>query len=204
MKSILNTLDILLGHLTAGIMTFLLYLSLGAVAALSLIAIPVGFLEYRTGINDLDLAEIGSLALLCLVIWRFFSRGMSLKWSRWQLARRFVHAVAINALIVAFILFSLLVVGLVTKGEVELSSLYKLHEVTTFSLSLIMIVTIYASAPLSPFYKDAHDTTLSALSSVEEPASEASSDSSGQSTGTGDFEENLKDFKAPESPWEKA
>ncbi|OEG73864.1 hypothetical protein BEL05_15550 [Shewanella colwelliana] len=63
MKSILNTIDILLGHLAAGIMTFLLYLSLGAIATLFLITIPVGFLEYRSGINDLDLAEIGSLAL---------------------------------------------------------------------------------------------------------------------------------------------
>ncbi|MCL1095919.1 hypothetical protein [Shewanella kaireitica] len=199
MKSILNTIDILLGHLAAGIMTFLLYLSLGAIATLFLITIPVGFLEYRSGINDLDLAEIGSLALLCLVVWRFFSRGLSLQWSRWQLVRRFIHAVAINGLIVAFILSFLLVVRLVTKGEVELSSLYKLHEITTFASSLIMIVTIYAAAPLSPFYKDAHDIKLSA----EKSASEADSDGT-QHTGTDDFAEDLKNFKAPDNPWEKA
>ncbi|OEG73863.1 hypothetical protein BEL05_15545 [Shewanella colwelliana] len=119
------------------------------------------------------------------------------------MVRRFIHAVAINGLIVAFILSFLLVVRLVTKGEVELSSLYKLHEITTFASSLIMIVTIYAAAPLSPFYKDAHDIKLSAPNSAEESASEADSDGT-QHTDTDDFAEDLKNFKAPDNPWEKA
>jgi hypothetical protein len=205
MKSVLNTIDIILGHLAAGVMTFLLYLSLGIIAALSLIAIPASFFEYGTGINELDLVEIGSLALLCLVIWRFFSRGMSVKWSIWQLFRRFVHAVAINALIVAFILFSLLLIGLIATGKIELSALYKLDEIAMLTSSLIMIVSIYAATPLSLFYKETQDSTLSAPSSIKEPIPETSSEPDAtQSTGTGDFDENLKNYKAPENPWEKA
>ncbi len=205
MKSILNTIDIILGHLAAGVMTFLLYLSLGIVAALSLIAIPASFFEYGSGINELDLAEIGSLTLLCLVIWRFYRRGTQSNWTWWQMIRRFVFAVSTVVLLASFIELVAMSMELTEKGLLKAEFLYRYKEIETFASSLIIILTIYAATPLSPFYKETQDSTLSAPSSIKEPIPETSSEPDAtQSTGTGDFEENLKNYKAPEKPWEKA
>ncbi|MEC4726805.1 hypothetical protein HWQ46_14720 [Shewanella sp. D64] len=205
MKSILNTIDIILGHLAAGIMTFLLYLSLGIVAALSLIAIPASFFEYGTGINELDLTEIGSLALLCLVVWRFYRRGTQLNWTWWQMIRRFVFAVSTVVLLASFIELIAMWMELTEKGRLEAEFLYRYEEIETFASCLLFILTIYAATPLSPFYKETQDSTLSAPSSIKEPIPETSSEPDAtQSTDTGDFEENLKNYKAPENPWEKA
>ncbi|MDT3275102.1 hypothetical protein Q4Q54_16685 [Shewanella sp. SP2S2-4] len=205
MKSIFNTLDIFVGYLSFGIMTFLLYFSLGSIAILSLLAIPVRFFEYGSGINELDLAEVGSLVLLCLVIWRFFSRGASQQWRRWQLVRRFIFVVAMNTLVVSFFLFLLFILVIFENGKVESGSLYKLDELITFSTILTMILSIYAAAPLAPFYSEKHDASLSAPSSFAAPESDPSSDSDGsQSTCKTDFEDNLKNYRAPDNPWEKA
>lgn len=205
MKSILNTLDILLGHLAAWIMTFLLYISFGAIAVIYLIFIPFSFFEYGVNINELDLTEVSIFALLLLVIWRFFRRGISQKWSYWQLVRRFVYTVTVNALIVISCLFFMLISMLVTAGKVELSALYNIDETTNFVSSLMMLISIYAAAPLSPFfYKETHDASLIEPSSQKETESVTYSASDGdKSTGSGGFEENLKNFRAPENPWEK-
>ena len=205
MKSVLNTIDIILGHFAAGIMTFLLYLSLGIITALSLIAIPASFFEYSSGINELDLAEIGSLVLLCLVIWRFYRRATQINWTRWQMTRRFVFAVSTVVLLASFIELIAMWMGLYEKGLLKAGFLFRNEEIETFALYLLIILTIYAATPLLPFYKESKDLTLSAPSSIKEPTPESMSESDAtQSTDTGDVEESLKNDKAPENPWEKA
>ncbi|MGI2169229.1 hypothetical protein ACROAE_03360 [Shewanella sp. MF05960] len=205
MKSILNTLDIFMGHLAAGVMTFLLYISFGCIAGLSLIAIPAAFFEYGFGIDELDLTEIGSVVLFGLVTWRFFRRGSLQQWSKWQLIRRFICVVAITSLIVTFILFFMFVAVIITKGTIELSSLYRFDEFITLLSNLIMIAAIYAAAPLAPFYNSAHEKNSTVTTSTEKltPEDEAGSADS-QSTGKEEFEEKLKNYRAPENPWEKA
>lgn len=205
MKSMLNTLDILLGHLAAGIMTFLLYLSFGFIAALSLIAIPAAFFEYGFGIDELDLTEMGSVVLFGLVTWRFFSRGRSQQWSKWQLIRRFIFVVAITSLIVTFILFFILVAAIIINGTVELSSLYTFDKFTTLLSNLIMIAAIYAAAPLALFYNSVHDKNSTVTPSTEKLTPEdETGPADSQSMGKEKFEENLKNYRAPENPWEKA
>lgn len=205
MKSMLNTLDILVGHLAAGIMTFLLYLGFGCIAALSLIAIPADFFEYGFGIDELDLTEMGSVVLFGLVTWRFFSRGRSQQWSKWQLIRRFIFVVAITSLIVTFILFFILVAAIIINGTVELSSLYTFDKFTTLLSNLIMIAAIYAAAPLAPFYNSAHDKKSTFTHSTEKLTPEdETGPADSQSKGKEEFEENLKNYRAPENPWGKA
>jgi hypothetical protein len=175
MKSMLNTLDILLGHLAAGIMAFLLYLSLGAVAILSLISIPIDFFEYGAGISELDLAEIGVFTCLCIVIWRFYRRGSQLHWTWWQMLRRFVYAVSSMALLTLFIGFFVVLMELMDKGWVEIEFISRYEEVGTYVSSLLIILTIYAAAPLPKLWqqKEAVDKATEPSVRASESVSES-------------------------------
>jgi hypothetical protein len=153
MKSILNTLDILLGHLAAGVMTFLLYLSLGVVAILTVISIPIEFFEYGTGISELDLAEIVIFTCLCIVIWRFYCRGSLLYWTWWQMLRRFVFTVSSMALLLSFIALSVIWVEFSDNGRLDVEFFTTVDKFDTYISSLLIIWVIYAAAPLPKLWQ---------------------------------------------------
>lgn len=148
MKSILNTLDILLGHLAAGIMTFLLYLSLGSITVFCLVAIPFEFLEESNSISELDAMELGLFILLAGVIWRFYRRSSQLQWSWWQKQRRFVYAVSSMVLLISFIELVAVWGEVMDKGRLEIEFFNSYEEVGNYVSSLLIIIAIYASAPL--------------------------------------------------------
>ena len=172
MKSILNTLDIFLGHLVAGVLTLLLYLTLFLTTIAYLFFIPYGFFEGAAGLSELDALEVGILALLGLVIWRFFKRGRQLGWRWWQMTRRFVFAVAIMGLIIGIIEYIVIMTELTEKGSLELEYISGYAEVEAFVNSVLIVLTIYAGAPLPRLMQKKKSEQLG-HSTPEKPASEA-------------------------------
>ncbi|WP_434953184.1 hypothetical protein ACRWQL_09100 [Shewanella sp. HL-SH4] len=177
MKSILNTLDIFLGHLTAGVMTFLLYLSLGVVAILTVISIPIEFFEYGTGISELDLAEIVIFTCLCIVIWRFYRRGSQLYWTRWQMLRRFVFTVSSMALLLSFIALSVIRVEFSVNGRLDVEFFTTVNKFDTYISSLLIILVIYAAAPLPKLWQKKVTADTSDEASVKQPVNVVEADS---------------------------
>jgi hypothetical protein len=153
MKSMLNTLDILLGHLAAGIMTFLLYLSLGAVAIFSLIGIPFFFFEETAGISELDVMELGLLIMLVGVIWRFYRRGSQLYWTWWQMIRRFVFAISSVILLFTLVVHLAMLIELTEKGRLEIEFINRYEEFESFMLALCINLAIYAATPLPKLWQ---------------------------------------------------
>ncbi|WP_285163248.1 hypothetical protein [Shewanella goraebulensis] len=193
MKSILNVLDILLGHIAAGIMTFLLYLSLGVVAIFSLVSIPIDFFEYGAGISELDLAEIGLISCLCIVIWRFYRRGNQLNWTKWQMLRRFVFTVSSMALLLS----SLALIGIwdevSNKGRLELEFFTTVDKFDTYIFSILVILVIYAAAPLPKLWQKEKTEDKSTDTPIKQP------DSVLQTSSTLEPDSQTTSNKQPES-----
>ncbi|WP_445776777.1 hypothetical protein [Shewanella sp.] len=177
MKSILNTLDIFLGHLANGIMTFLLYLSFGAVAMLFLISIPIDFFEYGLGMSELDLTEIGIFTCLCIVIWRFYRRGSQLYWTKWQMLRRFVFTVSSMALFLSFIALSAIWVEVSERGRLDVEFFTTVDKFDTYIFSLLIILVIYAAAPLPKLWQKKVTADTSNEASVNQPVNIVEADS---------------------------
>ncbi|WP_028112880.1 hypothetical protein [Ferrimonas kyonanensis] len=202
MKSILNTLDVLLGHLVAGGMTLVLYFCLAVVAIVSLVAIPGTFFEYASGISDLDLSEIGVLLLLGLVTWRFFSRGKSQYWTPWQLICRFVHVVAVSVMVMAFILFGVMVRVLWMQGTLQLSDFARAQELVTFAANLIIIITVYAATPLPPVFNKGKGRDP--VASAEPDMVDSVDDLNRTADNAGGVLSKLKSLNFPQNPWKNA
>ncbi|MGI2040587.1 hypothetical protein ACRN9Z_21325 [Shewanella frigidimarina] len=177
MKSILNTLDIFLGHLAAGVMAFLLYVSFGAVAMLFLISIPIDFFEYGLGMSELDLTEIGIFTCLCIVIWRFYRRGSQLYWTKWQMLRRFVFTVSSMALFLSFIALSAIWVEVSEKGRLDVEFFTTVDKFDTYVFSLLIILVIYAAAPLPKLWQKKVTADTSNEASVNQSVNVVEADS---------------------------
>uniref|UniRef100_UPI00404741C6 hypothetical protein n=1 Tax=Rheinheimera sp. TaxID=1869214 RepID=UPI00404741C6 len=174
MKSILNTLDIFLGHLAAGIMRTSLYLLLFIVALFTLLSIPVVYLEETLGLSELDAIEIGVSVILGLVIWRFFKRGRQLCLSWWQLTRRFVFVLAITGLITILIEYLVLIFELTDKGTLGMEFINRHSDLNDFIATVFVVLAIYAGAPLPTLWnKKASEVS-------EKPEAKTSPEKSGQ------------------------
>lgn len=153
MKSFLNTLDIFLGHMIAGLLTFFLYIALFLIATVWLLIIPYYFFEGAAGLSELDVMELGGLVLLGLVIWRFFKRCRQLNWRWWQMTRRFVFVVAIMGLILYMLSYVSLFLELKEKGYLEVSFINIYAEADVFFNAAFTVLAIYAGAPLPALWQ---------------------------------------------------
>lgn len=174
MKSVLNTLDILLGHLLAFIMNLFLYLILFIAAVIALFTVPTLIFEGSLSLSELDIAEIGIVVSLFLVSWRFFKRGRQLSISRWQLTRRFVFVSAITMLIVKAIEYYS-VFNVVSKSDtVGLNHFNQNSEAFGLFATIMIILAVYAAAPLPKLWNRRQSM------GSDTPEAEVSSDDSSQ------------------------
>lgn len=153
MKLFLNKLDIWLGRLVAALMLPLLYLSFFALSAFMLFVIGIGIFEYEIGLSDVDRLEFLLISLMLLTTYRLFYRGRKLSWSFWRLLKRFCFVTAIVILIDFFIFGLFMSVVLFEKGVVQASVLYQYQDAQFFILGAILVLALYAAAPLPPLFK---------------------------------------------------
>jgi hypothetical protein len=172
MKSILKTLDTILGHIVAGVLTLFLYIALFLTAIVELLYIPYSFFEGAAGLSELDALELGILVLLGLVIWRFFRRGRQLNWGWWQMTRRFVFVVAIMGLILTMVSYVVLILELTEKGYLEVSFINRYAEADDFLNAAFIVLAIYAGAPLPALWQKQKAEQLGSSYASEQPASE--------------------------------
>ena len=173
MKSILNTLDILLGHIVAFIMNLFLHFSLFIAAVIALFTVPSMMFEGNLSLSELDLAEIGMVVSLGLVSWRFFTRGRQLCISRWQLIRRFVFVTALTLLTVTAIEYSVISNVVSKRGGVGQGDFNQLSDAFGLFATIMIILAVYAAAPLPALW-----SKRQSLSSGKPEAEVASADSS--------------------------
>ncbi|MGR3979433.1 hypothetical protein [Pseudoalteromonas sp. 1181_04] len=179
MKSLLNTVDILLGHFARGFTVVFLYIVISLIAVTSLLLIPFSFFEYDAGLSDLDLVELGLFILLIAAVWRFYNRCFNLKWTKWRAIKRFVFVVAFAELLYMFFYAVYLIIELADQGVLGVEILDRHADFESFLSSLVIIAAIYAGTPLPPFYlnkekqpkEEAGDTFSDGTSEKSESAS---------------------------------
>jgi len=153
MKLFLNQLDIWLGRLVAALMYPLLYLIFLALSLLMFVGIGADIFEYDAGLSDVDRLEMLLLSLLLLASFRMFYRGRQQHWSYWRLLKRFFFVTGTVALINSLV-FSLMISGLlIEQGEVRVNILYQYEDANFFITGAILVLALYAAAPLPPLFK---------------------------------------------------
>lgn len=171
MKSILNTIDILLGHLLAFIMNIFLHLILFIVAVIALLTVPNMIFEGSLSLNELDFAEVAIVVSLGLVSWRFFKRGRQLCISWWQLTRRFVFVLAITLLVVKAFEYALVFDVVSKNGAVGRGHFNEQSDVFGLFATILIILAVYAAAPLPTLWNRrqpaAPDTPEAEVSSAD-------------------------------------
>lgn len=154
MPQFFNKVSLAIGH-TARVLTFLSFYLLSAlIAALTLIALVSAPFEYTISPDDLALADVVSLALLGLVIWRFFRRGRQSGLSSWVLLQRFSFSVTFTALICVAVFALFLSAAYfdpeMIGGGLTLTGGY--DDLLTYGVTATFISIIYGATPLPPLF----------------------------------------------------
>ncbi|KPH96231.1 hypothetical protein AMS58_01305 [Pseudoalteromonas porphyrae] len=151
MKSLLSTVDNLLVHFAAGIMSFILNSIYGFVTVIGLLFIPFSFFEYSVSLAELDIIEIGSFIILVAVIWRFITRSYRLKVGLKESLKRFASSIASVYLILYSCCYMFVVTEITTQGSIGIEYLNHTSESIRFALVLMTIFAVYAATPLIDF-----------------------------------------------------
>jgi len=153
MKSLLSTIDNLLVHFAAGIMSFLLNSIYGLVTVIGLLFIPFSFFEYSLSLAELDIIEVGSFMILAAVIWRFITRSYSLNLGLKEPLKRFAFSIASVYLILFSGCYFVVFAEISSKGFIGIEYLNHTSESIRFALVLMTIVAVYAATPLVDLLK---------------------------------------------------
>lgn len=153
MKLLFSQVDLWLGRLVAAVMVPLLYLCIFAFSLLMFFAIGFGIFEYEIGLADVDRLEFLLVTLVLFTSYRLFYRGRKEGWDYWRLIKRFSFVTAIVILIDVFIFNLILTVLLVEKGKVMVATLYQYQDAQFFIAGGVLVLALYAAAPLPPLFK---------------------------------------------------
>ena len=154
MPQFFDKVSLAIGH-TARVLTLLsFYLLNTLIAALTLIALVSAPFEYTISQDDLALADVVSLALLGLVIWRFFRRGRQSGLSSWALLQRFSFSVTFTALICVAV-FALFLSAAYFNPETlgsDVTQTGGYDDLLTYGVTAVFISIIYGATPLPPLF----------------------------------------------------
>jgi len=153
MKVFLSQVDLWLGRLIAAIMLPILYLTFAVLSVFMVFVIGLGIFEYEIGLSDVDRLEFLLICLVVLTSYRLFYRGRKLDWSYWRLLKRFCFVTAVVILIDFFIFGLVVVIVLYEKGKVMAGTFYQYQDVQFFAVGAVLVLALYAAAPLPSLFK---------------------------------------------------
>lgn len=154
MLHLLNKISLAIGHTTRAMTLLGFYLVTGSIAIATLFALVAAPFEYSIGPDDLAMADVVSLTLIVLVVWRFFQRGRQSGRSWWPLMQRIAFALTYATLLCLGVLAVLFrahhIDPELANSNVNPSGGY--DDLLTYGLTGFFIAVVYGATPLPSLF----------------------------------------------------
>jgi membrane protease YdiL (CAAX protease family) len=171
MLYLLDKISLAIGHTTRAVTLISFYLVTGLIALATLFALTTAPFEYSISPDDLAMADLVSLGLIILVVWRFFRRGRQSGCSRWALVKRFAFALTYTTLLCLGVLAAFFSATYLdpelTDGSLALSGGY--DDLLTYSLTGLFIAVVYGATPLPSLFSGKNTNRSSDAADTNNP-----------------------------------
>lgn len=114
---------------------------------LTIILVPISFLEYNEGFADLDILETSLIALFFIMVWRFVKVSRTAKLSNWSAIKRLFIILALGFLFAFFIEASFLIIQLYSQGNLSTAFYEQQAEWIAFFDAALLVVLLYGLVP---------------------------------------------------------
>jgi hypothetical protein len=145
--TVISKIDLFFTNVVAWLIYKIGFVLVALLGILSIVSVPVSFLEYAEGFADLDFLEISLIALFFIMIWRFVKKSRIAGLSRWSTTKKLFLVLA-TGLLFPFLVEALFLFYLLNdQGNLTVAYLVSHDDFISFFCTILIIVLLYGLVP---------------------------------------------------------
>ena len=123
------------------------YVFIALMGCLTIISIPISFLEYNEGFADLDILETSLIALFFIMVWRFVKVSRTVDLSYWSAIKRLFIILTLGFLFTSLIEGIFLIIQLYSQGNLSTAFYEQQDDWMALFDTMLLIVLLYGLVP---------------------------------------------------------
>lgn len=143
----LSKLDQIFTSVVSWLIYKVTYVLVALMGCLTIVSIPISFLEYDEGFADLDFLETSLIALSFIMVWRFVKISRTAKLSYWSVIKRLFIILTLGGVFTFLIEGSFLIIQLYSQGNLSTAFYEQQADWIAFFDATLLVVLLYGLVP---------------------------------------------------------